>query len=58
MNGEKVEDYCTDPTTKHTFHGDQWVTAEIECKDGVFRHFVKKIILNKDDDLDLNKKQI
>jgi len=25
---------------------------------GVFRHFVKKIILNKDDDLDLNKKQI
>lgn len=40
MNGEKVEAYCTDPTIRHTFHGDQWVTAEIECKDGVFKHFV------------------
>ena len=25
---------------------------------GIFRHFVKRIILNKSDDLDLNKKQI
>ena len=40
MNGEKVTAYCTDPTIKHTFHGDQWVTAEIECKNGVFKHFV------------------
>jgi len=40
MNGEKIEAYCTPPTVNHTFHGDQWVTLEIESKGGVFKHFV------------------
>ena len=40
MNGEKIEAYCTPPTVKHTFHGDQWVTLEIESKGGLFKHFV------------------
>lgn len=40
MDGKKVEQYCTPPKVQHTFHGDQWVTAEVECKDGVFRHYV------------------
>jgi len=46
MNGKKIDAYCTPPTIKHTFHGDQWVALEIESRDGVFRHFVngKEII--------------
>jgi hypothetical protein len=39
--GGKVSDlYCTPASVARTFHGDQWVIAEIECMDGVFRHFV------------------
>ena len=32
--------YCTPAKVSKTFHEDQWVRAEIECKDGVFKHFV------------------
>ncbi len=31
--------YCTPPTTKRTFHGDQWVTLEIDVRDGVITHY-------------------
>ncbi len=37
--GKKNESYCTMPQVKRTFHGDQWVTAEIEIRDGQIRHF-------------------
>ena len=40
IDGKKIEEYCTPPTIKHTFHGVQWVTLEIESKNGVFKHFV------------------
>lgn len=40
MDGKKITEYCTPPKVKHTFHGDQWVTLEIESKNGVFKHFV------------------
>ena len=40
INGKKNESFCTPPLVKKTFHGDQWVTAEIEVRNGVFRHFV------------------
>lgn len=40
INGKKNESFCTPPTTKKTFHGDQWVTLEIDVKDGKISHFV------------------
>ena len=40
IDGKIVDDFCTPPKIKHTFHGDQWVTLEIESKNGVFKHFV------------------
>ncbi|MDA3892319.1 MAG: DUF1080 domain-containing protein [Salinivirgaceae bacterium] len=40
IDGKKTEAYSTSPKVAHTFHGDQWVTAEIECKNGEFKHFV------------------
>ena len=40
INGKRNESFCTPAFVKRTFHGDQWVTAEIEVKDGVFKHFV------------------
>jgi hypothetical protein len=40
FNGKRNESYCTMPTIKKTFHGDQWVTAEIEVRDGKISHFV------------------
>lgn len=40
IDGTKVEDYCTPAKVAHTFHGDQWVTLEVESKNGIFRHFV------------------
>jgi hypothetical protein len=39
-DGVKNNSYCTPAKVSRTFHGDQWVTTEIECKDGVFKHFV------------------
>ena len=40
INGKRNESFCMPPFVKKTFHGDQWVTAEIEIRDGTFRHFV------------------
>lgn len=40
VNGKKNESFCTAPTVKRTFHGDQWVTLEIEVKGTQIKHFV------------------
>lgn len=40
IDGKKNETYCTAPVLKETFHGDQWVTMELEIKDGKVTHFV------------------
>lgn len=40
MNGKRNSSYCTPPTVKRTFHGDQWVTAEIEVRDGKITHYL------------------
>lgn len=40
INGNPNESYCTPAQVKRTFHGDQWVTLEIEAKDNVFTHYV------------------
>ena len=40
ISGKRNESFCTPPFVKRTFHGDQWVTAEIEVRDGTIRHFV------------------
>ena len=40
INGKRNESFCTPPFVKRTFHGDQWVVAEIEVKDGTIKHFV------------------
>ena len=40
IKGEKNKSFCTPPNVKRTFHGDQWVTLEIDVKDGKFAHFV------------------
>ena len=39
MNGELFRRHCTDSTSK-TFHGDQWVTVEVEVRDGVIKHLI------------------
>lgn len=40
INGKRNESFCTPATTKRTFHGDQWLTLEIDVKDGKIAHFV------------------
>ena len=40
INGKRNQSFCTPATIKRTFHGDQWVTAEIEIRDGKIRHFI------------------
>lgn len=54
INGKKNESFCTPPFIKKTFHGDQWVTAEIEIRNGIIRHFVngEEIIQYSDPRLD------
>lgn len=39
MGGELKTAHCISSQSK-TFHGDQWVTAEVECRDGNITHFV------------------
>lgn len=39
-NEEKNTTTCIAADIARTFHGDQWVTAEIEIKNGVITHFV------------------
>ncbi|MEO6452806.1 MAG: DUF1080 domain-containing protein [Ginsengibacter sp.] len=40
IDGKRNSSYCTPPVVKRTFHGDQWVTAEIEIQNGKITHFV------------------
>jgi Domain of Unknown Function (DUF1080) len=40
INGKRNSSYCTPPDVKRTFHGDQWVTAEIDIHNGTITHFV------------------
>lgn len=40
VNGIKNTTTCTPATVPRTFHGDQWVTAEIDIQDGKITHFV------------------
>jgi hypothetical protein len=40
INGKRNSSYCTPATVKRTFHGDQWVTAEIEVRDEMIKHYV------------------
>lgn len=40
INGNKNESYCTAPTKEMTFHGDQWVTMELDVRNGEITHFV------------------
>ncbi len=40
INGKRNTSYCTPPAEKRTYHGDQWVTAEIEVREGKITHFV------------------
>jgi hypothetical protein len=32
INGQKNSSFCTPPAVKRTFHGDQWVTLEIDVQ--------------------------
>ncbi len=54
IDGKRNSSYCTLPTVKRTFHGDQWVTVEIEVKNGAISHFVngEKILEYKNPRLD------
>ncbi len=40
FNGAKNTTTCIPATVPRTFHGDQWVTAEIDIHDGKITHFV------------------
>jgi Domain of Unknown Function (DUF1080) len=40
VEGEKNKSYCTPATVKRTFHGDQWITLEIDVKEGKMAHFI------------------
>lgn len=46
MNGKLITEHCTNSSSK-TYHGDQWVTAEIEVQgDSIIKHIVDgKIVL-------------
>jgi beta-glucanase (GH16 family) len=39
INGDKNSSTCVPATVSKTFHGDQWVTAELDVKDGKITHF-------------------
>ncbi len=40
IDGKRNASYCTPPTVKRTLAGDDWVTAEIEVRNGTITHFV------------------
>lgn len=40
LNGEPTTSYCTPATVKKTFHGDQWVTLEIDVQGNNISHYV------------------
>lgn len=43
VNGERNETTCIPATIARTFHGDQWVTAEIDVKNGQITHYVNGV---------------
>ena len=40
INGKRNSSYCTPPAVKRTFHGDQWVTLEIDVQGDKITHYV------------------
>ncbi|GEO07778.1 3-keto-disaccharide hydrolase [Segetibacter aerophilus] len=54
VNGKKNASNCTLPDIKKTFHGEEWVTAEIDVNNGKIRHFVngEKVIQYENPRLD------
>lgn len=40
IDGERSDLFCNPAKVSKTFHGDQWVTIEIDVKDGNMKHFV------------------
>ena len=40
LQGKPNENFCTQPQVARTFHGDQWVTAEIEVNGDSISHWV------------------
>ena len=40
IDGKRNSSYCTPPAIKRTMDGDEWVTAEIEVRDGKIAHFI------------------
>ena len=39
VDGKRNTSNCTPATVKRTFHGDQWVTAEIDVRDSIITHY-------------------
>lgn len=40
INGKRNESFCTLPTVKKTFTGEEWITAEVEVRDGKVTHYL------------------
>lgn len=40
IDGKPNASFCTPPTVKRTFHGDQWVTVEIDVQGSKIAHFI------------------
>ncbi len=40
IDGQRNTSYCTPPTVKRTVPGEDWVTAEIEVRDGKITHYI------------------
>ncbi|MDB5246150.1 MAG: hypothetical protein JWQ40_544 [Segetibacter sp.] len=40
VRGKRNTSNCTLPAIKRTFHGDEWITAEIEVRNGKMAHYV------------------
>ncbi len=40
IDGKRNSSYCTPPTVKRSFSGEEWITAEIEVRNGEIIHFV------------------
>lgn len=40
IDGEKNTSFCTPAKVSRTFHGDQWITVEIDVREGKMKHFV------------------
>lgn len=40
VNGQRPASNCTSPTVKRTFHGDQWITLEIDVQGDKITHYV------------------